>query len=70
MRTRSVVKVGVMISGSKVGVKVGGSSSGTRSGVNGMEWNGMEFYHESNLPPPTKLHRPSDPNSPDINPPP
>ena len=34
MRTRSVVKVGVMISGSKVGVKVGGSSSGSRSGVN------------------------------------
>ena len=43
MRKKSVVKVGVMISGSKVSVKVGGSSLGSRSGVNGMEWNGMEW---------------------------
>ena len=41
MRTRSVVKVGVMISGSKVGVKVKGQVRG--QGRESMEWNGMEW---------------------------
>ena len=43
----------------------------------GMDWNGMEFYHEFfkgtfsiylQPPPHNKPHRPSDPNSPDLDP--